>query len=370
MFFNGSQDNKLFSFDPRVLSEKDIKLGDIADDIIYIPLDNKYPLGVSPAFEITNNSIFINSKDGLIALNRQGKTARKIGSVGRGPGEYLFGGFFAVDNKTETAYVKDQNFVIKVYSKNGNFIRSINLPKSEDGNDFWTVNIFHSKLFLPQYINMGRAKYNWIIIDTLGNVIREKKNSIPPFPCNFGAKGGTYKFKEEIFYFNFYNDTIFSVSTDLNYKPAFLFEKGEHRFPMSKLPSFDLSPYMFLHFIFETKQYLFLDYGYRGRSTGVVIDKKSKKIFNCYTSSGTNEQRGFLNNIDGGLRIYVKTHFEENGKEYIIGFLDPFLLKTHVSSNEFEKLTPLFPEKKKKLVSLANSLEETDNPIMVMVRLK
>jgi hypothetical protein len=50
--------------------------------------------------------------------------------------------------------------------------------------------------------------------------------------------------------------------------------------------------------------------------------------------------------------------------------IDAIDLKNHVASEAFKKSKPLYPEKKKELEKLANSLKETDNPVLVLVRLK
>lgn len=42
----------------------------------------------------------------------------------------------------------------------------------------------------------------------------------------------------------------------------------------------------------------------------------------------------------------------------------------HIKSLEFENSVPKHPGKKKELEKLANNLNETDNPVLVMVRLK
>jgi len=36
----------------------------------------------------------------------------------------------------------------------------------------------------------------------------------------------------------------------------------------------------------------------------------------------------------------------------------------------FKNSTPKYPEKKKELATLADSLKETDNPVLIMLRLK
>ena len=45
-------------------------------------------------------------------------------------------------------------------------------------------------------------------------------------------------------------------------------------------------------------------------------------------------------------------------------------LKAHVASDAFIKSTPKFPGKKKELEELANSLKDTDNPVLIMIKLK
>jgi hypothetical protein len=59
----------------------------------------------------------------------------------------------------------------------------------------------------------------------------------------------------------------------------------------------------------------------------------------------------------------------ENNREYLIELIDPYQLKIHISSNEFKNSAPKYPEKKKELQILANSLKETDNPVLMVVRL-
>jgi len=50
--------------------------------------------------------------------------------------------------------------------------------------------------------------------------------------------------------------------------------------------------------------------------------------------------------------------------------LYPYQIKAHVGTETFINSSPKYPEKKKELEKLANSLKETDNPVLVMVRLK
>jgi hypothetical protein len=79
---------------------------------------------------------------------------------------------------------------------------------------------------------------------------------------------------------------------------------------------------------------------------------------------------GIVNNLDCGTKFRSISYFVENGQEYLIGSVNAFKLKAHVASEAFKNSTPKYPEKKKELEKLANSLKETDNPVLMIVRLK
>jgi len=76
---------------------------------------------------------------------------------------------------------------------------------------------------------------------------------------------------------------------------------------------------------------------------------------------------GLINDLDGGPNFLPRTIKNDNT---IVGWIEPSKLKSHVATDDFKKSAPKYPEKKQKLEKLANSLKETDNPVLVMVRLK
>jgi len=78
-----------------------------------------------------------------------------------------------------------------------------------------------------------------------------------------------------------------------------------------------------------------------------------------------------INNLDGGMPLTENIkYYSEDGEEFITTLINPLDLKLLISRNEFKKSIPKYPEKKKELEKLANSLKETDNPVLVLVRLK
>jgi len=365
-----SEKNDLFIFDPRNLDENEITLSQIADNISYTPLDNSIQLGEFYDFHypnFINSDIFLYENEvGVLVFARSGKYIRKIGSKGRGPGEYRYGLDFTVDKKTETIYINDLND-IKVYNKEGLFLRSFSLKQY--GEMINSIRLFNSKLFAFYAIQFENTPNEWIVFDTLGNVITSQKRRIPQFMSNVGGGEGAYYYNNKIGFWNQYSDTIFLISDDYQQTPSFLISLGEHRYPKSRVNSpTELSNLMSLRQIFETHQFLAVRYIFNEGKYFALIDKIKHRIFLSnweYDGSG-----GILNDLDGGPRFLPKAYYTENEREYIIGFLYPYQLKQLVSSTEFINSTPKYVDKKIELEKLANSLNEMDNPILVIVRLK
>ncbi len=372
-----SQDNNLYVFDPRTLDENKILLSEIADDIAYIPLDNSFPLGeIHDNFRFTKNSIYFSvTYSGIFEFNRDGKFIRKIGSIGRGPGEYTFYSDFTIDNNKGIVYVLDnvnRKSPIKVYSRTGYFLKSISVP--EYCENIQTIEFYNSKIFAFNWQMLLDTKYNWVVFDTLGNLITKKPRTIPMFMSGWSGSYGTYKYNNNLYYWDTYNDTVFSILPDFKYKGSFIISPGEHRAPRAHIPNPTLlKRYMLINHIFETSRFIVIRYFYKKMGI-VLIDKRTKKSFLTYIEE-TNDNSyyslgGFINNYDGGTIFGPRRFFVENGREYMIGLIYPYQIKARVVSSEFKNSTSKYPEKKKELEKLANRLKETDNPVLMIVRLK
>lgn len=361
-------------FDPRELNENEIILSEIADNVIYIPFDNNISLG--PFYKniiLTGNSIYLSTKEnGILSFSRKGKFIRKIGSFGRGPGEYVYSYDVKVDIVKETIYNLDQN-IIKVFSKSGNFLRTINL--NEFGDNLDSFEVFNSKLFVFYKIQWSGFKYEWIILDTLGNLIKRKTSSIPSFSCEWGDPWLMFKCDNYLSYWNPFTDTVFSFLPDLTKKVSFIVSPGEHRMPRSKIYTFEnYNKYLHPKWFLETKGFLVLVFAYK-KPYLILIDKSNNDYFlitldGDYSGDALFLTGGMINDLDGGARFLPKAYYTENNKEYLIGLQYPHQIKTRIASDDFKNLIPKYPEKKKELEKLAASLKETDNPVLILVRLK
>ena len=218
-----------------------------------------------------------------------------------------------------------------------------------------------------------RGKNSWVFLDTLGNLKATKKNSIAPFKTNTGIDGSIYRFGDSFFYYNLYNDTIFSISPDLSSKAAYLFAKGDHRWPIGMVKTDPESWNRIFRpmKMFETKHFIMILFAYLDRSAISIIDKQTRKVFLARVQKGEYSEPNLVNDLDCGLPFGRDiNYFNDNKNEYLIQLISPFDLKTHVTTAAFKNGNFKYPEKKLELEKLVSKLKETDNPILMVAKLK
>ena len=348
-------------------------MSEIADDISYIILDDSVPIGfINSNIRCISNSIFFSVLDvGILEYNRKGEFKKKIGSIGRGPGEYTSYVDFTVDEKSGTVYIRDRGGIIIAYSEMGTYSRSFSLPGIAD--HIRTIELKDSRIFVFNYLQFEGVKYSWIVLDTLGNIIDKKERSEPIFTSRFSGSYGTYKYRDKLAYWNSYSDTVLSFSPDLSTEVSLLITPGEHRLPKSEVDVSVLSQYLHVWQIFETNRFFIITCTYKKPSL-ILIEKNGGKSYRSYLEVErkgiTSDMVGGLeNDLDGGTKFLPKGYFEENGREYLIGLVEPVTLETRIAGSEFKNIIPKYPKKKEELERLADNLKDTDNPILVLVRL-
>jgi hypothetical protein len=374
-FFSCSKDKttKIHVINPGNIIEKKINLSEIAEEITYIPLNNDILFGSIVSVELTESLILIAPAQEIISVyDYNGNFIRRIGERGRGPGEYTYSNQFTLDRNKEIVYVLDgiKHTLLK-YSFKGDFIETVELKV--DSIKIHSEIVFSNDiLVLFEGINQGEGKYDWIVLDTLGNILFEKFNAIEKFPSYHFCSGNKQEaFNNTFYYWNQINDTIFKISNE-KHEPAFIFAQGNFRFPKQKIKEI-YTEYFFPRIIFFTKDYLFFAYIYQYQNhTGIYV-KSENQFYDVNKSEDWDLWRGpgIINDFDSGMPLIPLSYYcDKKDNEYLIGEVNPFQLKAYVASDIFKNSTPKSPEKKKELEQLANSLNENDNPVLMLVKLK
>lgn len=381
---NISEKNEIIEIDPRKFNENELVLSDFVSDIIYIPLSNQLFLGHIIKMEITKNAIYVvadavgtggegNGNRRLFRFEKNGNNPVQIGRIGKGPEEYLDSKNFVADEKRGRVYINGRLNTILVYDIKGSYIRDFKL--NDDNGRVNQMSLLGDNLFMAEQSLGANTKYLWTITDTLGNELAHKNNSTQAYKTRTGSRGGISQSNGQILYWVSYNDTVFKVFPDFSFRTSYIITPGEHRVPKKDLPvnlelPLRLLEYYSPHYFIETKHYLLSRYNYKGKFAYLFLDKDTNKTFISYFESKKDVRGGIANNFDGGLMFCPDGYFEEGENEYLLDCIQPYELKQHIISDAFVNINPKYPEKKKALENLANSLNEYDNPILMLVKLK
>ena len=216
---------------------------------------------------------------------------------------------------------------------------------------------------------------------------------------DIGEAENIYKFKNRIYYKEKYNDTLFCLDENFGMIPKYTFRLDKFKEPLSErevvIHDNYRTKYIYVNCVFQTENYLLLDcdFGdqfpakrltplpipipvpeinpiwYHTRRVLGIFDKKTKNLIFCKPTSTDNRlyTTGLYNDIDAGPRFFP---WKQVNDSTMAMWIEAKRLKDHVASDDFKNSVPKYPEKKKELEKLANGLCETDNPVLMMVRLK
>lgn len=368
-------DKDVITIDPREFLNTELLLSDFSTDVQYIPLKYQSPIGYIFSIKILHSHIYLAAKDlGVLRFSKYGEFEELYGKIGYGPGEYIYCLHFAINDINGNVYVMDnKKQSILIYNKAGEYINKIKCLLDENGYNFNDIEFYKNYLVLAQYINNGMGSYNWAVLDLAGNIISFKKNSYPLFENQIFAKGRLFISENGLGYWDNFKDTVFTIINENMYKPICLFVPGEHRLPMTTDKYFPIkkftehfTEYVLGNTFLETKNFFVYGYIYRKNKYLSLIYKNG----NNAKSMIITKSKGLVNDIDNGLNFIPSYYFKNEDNEYLVSIIQPYEFKAHILSDYFSTSTPKFPEKKKELEKLANSLNENDNPVLMLVKLK
>jgi WD40 repeat protein len=342
------------------------------DDVKYVPLatDSIFRLTEIIKMKVLNGKFYINDRgrnSKILKFNDSGDFLYKIGNRGKGPQEYLFSTDFSVAPQNKNVYVlSSQENKIYVYAPDGTFIRTLITPSEKTS----ILYCLDNNIFCYNENVDGSVKESIYIIDYEGNTIKNYANK---FPYRFkGIDTGfneciLYSFENQLNLKELHSDTLF-VYSNFQFTPKYIFKQGAKKILPEVRSTLDLSnfitvipKYIIQRSIFESKNYFFFLFDLNNQYYCLIYFKKDG------TQLFIDGNKGFINDFDGGPNILPKTIKDDNT---IVSWIEAYELKAYVASKAFKNSTPKYPEKKKELEELANNLNENDNPVLMLVKLK
>jgi hypothetical protein len=380
-----------------------IKLSQFADNIKYVTFENKDDMFINTFmdFDILGNQIIVsNSTDGFLLYDSDGHFICRIGSIGRGPGEYSGIDLVGI-GANKHIYVRSLYDLLE-YRLDGSFIKRYN--KCFMINDQFYMSggyLVSDSLILGHIANTtGDKEWKALMVSINGTQKYYYKNYIKFKPKREMAstiEGYTYinKFNKIQYYKELYNDTLFRVNTKFEMVPQYVFKLGKFSEPLSEReklpPEKDMTKYIHLFNLFQTQNNIFLfcqfyhnfpakrlspkegtnDWLNWHNSTiclGIYDRKTSKLVFS--KPSNTDNllvTSGLYNDIDAGPKFLPVKQVNDST---LVMWIEAKQLKDHIASTDFKNMKPKYPEKKKELEILANSLSDFDNPVLMFVTFK
>lgn len=218
-----------------------------------VPLETRTEclIGRISKLEIIGDTLYIldsNIAKSLFLFNREGGFIRKIGKIGKGPGEYIQPSYFSVNYKENSILVLDsKQQKIITYSTEGDFISEFKLGKDflpiqiAVQNDLIFIDQLNSKYMQADYLlygvdKSGKIKTRWLPSDVYQLGFKHPVNN----SFNFFTTEKDIKYVKPLF------DTIFSISGN-QIKPYL------HLSTSNKISKEDMVK---INSFLETKQYL------------------------------------------------------------------------------------------------------------------
>ena len=355
---------KTIDFAGQFSTKKVCFLTDLALNVEYIKLEFSKEALIDDVSKIgqiviTDSYIFIQSRCELYMFSRTGKFIRKIGSIGKGPGEYICALSFGIDSTNQKIYIQTSTHTLMTFSFDGKHIETN--PLKAHGELFY----YNNKIISVSNLETAFfGEWNGIRAQTfdIKNKQEQKvsysnfKSNSALYPSNF-----SYKYNDTVFTQFVNNDTVFYLK-DNKFIPQYILNMGKYRRKNIDFSKYSGKNFIYINKVKESKNFLFMDYFLTDRyspqnaiyqkNTGILYSLKDELI---------------INDLDGGMNIWPKFSIDNNK---VAVFIDIFDIFENLDKNYFASSTAKYPEKKLELMKLINSLNENDNPIIMLIHLK
>lgn len=369
-----------------------VNLSMIADGIEYIPLQTKDQSLLTPPFKdaaFVNGKLYISqSRSEVKIFDHDGTFLKTFNKQGRGPQEYEDMSNLYIDPSTNNLLVYSIG-KLNEYNNEGDFVKRILFHDNEEiksfsPNKFYSIN---ENLKLITFRNF-KSLYSACVTDSTFKVLyfvnySEKEHAIhmnSQRPVNF-LEPYFYKFRDSVRVFNNSDGTFITLSNSKGADTSLIFNFGKYG---SMNVDLNVRDYNKLPLIrrfgdmFESTNYIFMQFqlgslphkprkmlqggeaGNRGESYEIslstsFLNKKTGEF--KFVDQPEFNQFGFKDDFEGGPAFWP-IYISEN--DYMIAMIDAYIFIQHAQANDVSD----------KLKKIAEGLKDTDNPVLVRVKLK
>ena len=363
---------------------------------------------------ITSTHIFVQGGTYCYAFSRAGRFISKIGSFGQGPGEYTNLINMSIDEITQSLYLETFRTLLE-YSWDGKFHRAIQKPPTPTGYLVQSFFVRDSFFISHDPNHYGNAMYNFQLFNESGQVFKSFDNPVrfnPAHPGNVLTNSAMKPFRmaERIYVKELWNDTLYYLDAQNELVPQFVFDLGKYalnkekrtvpmssgddvvmnlfdgviRIPAHQQPMVGTPNHIFFSLLVvdastfnisfpeqlkrkmaipaESQFLRFVD-GCRPLGIYDIVNQKTRLL----NTDRITRMSGLINDLDGGLSFWPKYYTSDNK---LIDIWQAYEMKELLTEEYFAAHEIKDIQAHQKLKELLKNLDEYDNPVVVIAKLK
>jgi len=282
----GEQDKipATINFENALSNSKAFDIAKHISSIRYVPLETNENCYLADVRKVLKNEELIlisDSESNLFQFTSSGQFIRRIGRLGKGPGEYLYMTDFVVDHSFENVYINTPGFLY-IYDIEGEFKTRI---EWDSGNLQVMCIDGQNRLFyvMPDARQAkGQTSFDIVYIyDVNGQHLKTIKSNIVRIE-GLALFNNIYAKNDEVFYKEEFGPSICRISQDLEVDTAFQINLGKYAFEpedldMSKKDSWKDHYRLFNMLSFERYVIFNLQKGLMGANTEATIYDRKKQ---------------------------------------------------------------------------------------------
>jgi len=352
-----------------------MNLSSIAKDIENIKLENTEKSIVGNIINIVIGEKYIvitDHLDNIKVFSRNGKFIRKIGQKGRGPNEYLSTSKIQISEKYNEIFLYDGGSArILIYDILSGKCRKAKKTIYYPDNFILYKDSLLCFLYSAASFKYTKNNHHLILFDRKlkrKRFLMERKYTEKFLSSIDYGFTNMYIKDDDVMFWESDLDTVylFNVRKKVIY-PYMLFKYDKFKKVLSK-DSFNPRKMgqgtFLLDNFFETNNYIFVEGIFSGKySKNIVYNKKTKKSFDVFFNYDLYDW-GFHNDIDGGMPFWPKG---KTLKGQLFCYMRPYRLKILMQNPYFKKINILNKQKNEYVKKLVDKSKISDNPIITII---
>jgi len=350
--------SELIDFEEAISNSEAFDIKKHVSKVRYIALETNEDCFLADLRKIAISDDYIlvlDFESNLFQFSLSGQFIRRIGMLGKGPGEYTYITDFVVDDSFENIYVNTLGFLY-TYDIEGNFKTRI---QWDSGNlQVMCIDSQNRLFYVMPDAKQAKGETSFDIVyvyDVNGQLLKTIKSNIVR-PEGFAMFNNIYTKNNEVFYKEEFGKSVCRINMDLEVDTAFQIDLGSYAFEpedlnMSKKDTWEDHYRLFSMLSFERYLIFNLQKGLMGATyEPTIYDRKKQKLIYPHNMDDPKKKGIFLD----GARFTPLSDFNEQ----LIGIIS--------SEDIIENRDYLQGD----LKSISTQINENSNPVLAILDMK